>query len=202
MQNRTESSGEARELRVLLEAVLEAVAIPYPATVGDSEVHDRILSDRVMDARVALEGVLHRGDEPGWSAEYLRARLAENPATGYRAAGGAEQLHDSQADEDDQERARRSVDHAFPVVAAFLAEGRAESAAADVERWNAAHPVSTPVTAYPVTRDDEALSTRTRSVAWVLGGHTAVVKVDGYAGGIALTHVDVRDEDAEGGAGR
>ncbi|NUV63238.1 hypothetical protein [Streptomyces sp. CAI-85] len=86
MQNRTES-GEARELRVLLEAVLEAVALPYPATVGDSEVRDRILSDRVLHARVALEGVLRSGDEPGWSAEYLRIRLAETPATGYRTVG-------------------------------------------------------------------------------------------------------------------
>lgn len=86
MTNRTES-GEARELRVLLEAVLEAVDIPHPATIGDEEVHDRILNDRVMDARVALEGVLRRGDDPGWSAEYLRGRLAEKPATGYRAAG-------------------------------------------------------------------------------------------------------------------
>lgn len=74
--------------RALLQAVHEAIAIPYPATVGDSEVHDRILSDRVMDARVALEGVLHRGDDPGWSADYLRVRLAEKPATGYRTAGG------------------------------------------------------------------------------------------------------------------
>lgn len=73
--------------RVLLQAVLEAIAIPYPATVGDSEVHDRILTDRVIDARVALEGVLSRGDDPAWSAGYLRERIAEKPATGYRAAG-------------------------------------------------------------------------------------------------------------------
>lgn len=73
--------------RDLLTAILEALAIPYPATVGDSEVHDRILLDRVMDARVALEGVLQRGDDAGWSADYLRARLAEKPATGYRATG-------------------------------------------------------------------------------------------------------------------
>lgn len=86
MQNRTES-GEARELRVLLEAVLEAVAIPYPATIGEEERHNEILNDRVMDARIALEGVLHRGDEPGWTADYLRTRLAERPATGYRAVG-------------------------------------------------------------------------------------------------------------------
>ncbi|MGP4092570.1 hypothetical protein [Streptomyces sp. KR55] len=75
------------ELRELLAAVLEAIAIPHPATVGDGEVHGRILLDRVMDARVALEGVLQRGDEPGWSADYLRERLAEKPATGYRAWG-------------------------------------------------------------------------------------------------------------------
>ena len=59
--------------RVLLQAVLEALDIPHAATVGDGEVHDRILLDRVMDARVALEGVLRRGDDPGWSADYLRA---------------------------------------------------------------------------------------------------------------------------------
>lgn len=29
-----------------------------------------------------------------------------------------------------------------------------------------------------------------RSKAWVVGGHTAVVKVTGYAGGIALSHVE------------
>lgn len=73
--------------RDLLAAVLEALAIPYPATVGDSEIHDRILLDRVMDARVALDGVLQRGDDPGWSADYLRAQLAKKPAVGYRAAG-------------------------------------------------------------------------------------------------------------------
>lgn len=85
MTDRTEPS--AGELRRLLAVVLEALDIPSPATVGDSEAHDRILSDRVMDARVALEGVMHRGDEPGWSADYLRARLAEKPATGYRVWG-------------------------------------------------------------------------------------------------------------------
>lgn len=75
--------------RVLLQAVLEALALPYPATVGDGEVYGRILKDRVMDARVALEGVLQRGDDPGWSADYLRSRIAEKPATGYRTTGGA-----------------------------------------------------------------------------------------------------------------
>ena len=73
--------------RTLLTAVLEAIAIPHPATIGDSEAHGRTLADRVMHARIALENVLQRGDDPGWSADYLRARLAEHPPTGYRAAG-------------------------------------------------------------------------------------------------------------------
>jgi hypothetical protein len=73
--------------RVLLAAVLEALDIPSPATVGDGEMYERILLNRVLDVRVALQGVLQRGDDPGWSADYLRARLAEKPAAGYRAWG-------------------------------------------------------------------------------------------------------------------
>ncbi|MFF3872933.1 hypothetical protein [Streptomyces sp. NPDC001978] len=83
MQDRI-PDGAAREL---LAAVLEALDIPHAATVGDEKVHDRILLNRVMDARIALEGVLCRGDDPGWSADYLRHRLIEKPATGYRAWG-------------------------------------------------------------------------------------------------------------------
>lgn len=77
----------AADLRRLLEAVREAIAIPHPATVGDGEVHDRILSERVMHARVALDNVLDRSDDPGWSADYLRTRLLEHPPTGYREYG-------------------------------------------------------------------------------------------------------------------
>ncbi|MGW0630158.1 hypothetical protein [Streptomyces sp. NPDC002758] len=70
-----------------LRTLLEALDIPHAATVGDEKVHDRILLNRVMDARIALEGVLRRGDDPGWSADYLRARLAKKPPTGYRVWG-------------------------------------------------------------------------------------------------------------------
>lgn len=71
-------------VRDLLAAVLEALDIPSPATGGDVETHDRILKDRVMDAVLALRGVLRNSDDAGWSADYLRARLAEQPPTGYR----------------------------------------------------------------------------------------------------------------------
>ncbi|MEV6696289.1 hypothetical protein AB0M68_03875 [Streptomyces sp. NPDC051453] len=61
--------------------------------------------------------------------------------------------------------------------------------------FNAAHPVGTPVTAYPGARpeDDpkcERIHTRVRSKATVTAG-AAVVMVDGYER-IALSHIDIR----------
>lgn len=63
----------------------------------------------------------------------------------------------------------------------------------DADRWNARYPVGTPVDAYPGARWDEPLRTHTRTPAWRLGHGDSVVSVDGYAGGIALTHIDPRD---------
>lgn len=57
-------------------------------------------------------------------------------------------------------------------------------------QWNALYPVGTPVVAYPGARGEDPLTTRTSSRAWTLGGHTPVVIVENYSGGIALTHVD------------
>ena len=66
----------------------------------------------------------------------------------------------------------------------------------NAETFNARYPVGTPVIAYPLTRPEdgqpeffERLITRTRSEAWTLGHGDPVVKVDGYTGGICLTHV-------------
>jgi hypothetical protein len=57
-------------------------------------------------------------------------------------------------------------------------------------RWNAAHPVGTPVRVWPGFREGVGTLTRTRSAASVLGGHTAVVWVDGEGACIALSHVE------------
>lgn len=66
----------------------------------------------------------------------------------------------------------------------------------DADAWNATHPIGTLVT---VRKDSgEVLETRTRSEAWTLGaschgpGHTAVVMVDGIAGGYMLDRVKPR----------
>lgn len=63
--------------------------------------------------------------------------------------------------------------------------------------WNRRNPVGTPVVAFPGARPsvDECVTglfTATRTEAWVLGGHTAVVMVKGYSACIATSHVDPR----------
>lgn len=59
-----------------------------------------------------------------------------------------------------------------------------------VARWNKAHLVGTPVRVWTGAREGDGTPTRTRSAASVLGGHTAVVWVEGHGACIALTHVD------------
>jgi hypothetical protein len=56
------------------------------------------------------------------------------------------------------------------------------------DEWNAKHPIGTRV---EVTRDGRSLSevTFTRSLAQLLGGHTAVIWLDGISGAYALSRV-------------
>lgn len=68
-----------------LRAVLEALDIPNAATVGDQRTRDKILVERADHARLMLRTVLgHDTHDPAWAIEYLRARLAEHPVTGYK----------------------------------------------------------------------------------------------------------------------
>lgn len=71
-------------VRELLAAVLEAVEIPYPATLGDSEAYERIRATRTTHMEIAVRSALD-GHPLGieWTTEYLRERLAECPPTGY-----------------------------------------------------------------------------------------------------------------------
>lgn len=57
----------------------------------------------------------------------------------------------------------------------------------DVAAWNEQHPEGTAVV---VTKDDRSeLETVTTSKAWMVGGHTAVVMVQGISGGYLLDRV-------------
>lgn len=76
---------------------------------------------------------------------------------------------------------------------AAKAEGQAQA-----DEFNRRYPVGTPVIAFPLTRPEDndphffkQLETVTRTPAWILGHGDPVVSVEGYAGGICLTHVDI-----------
>jgi hypothetical protein len=76
----------ASDLREALAAVVEALSVPHAAAVGDDETRTKILLDRLGHMVVMLQGVLGENatvDLP-WSVAYLRGRLAERPAAGYR----------------------------------------------------------------------------------------------------------------------
>jgi len=70
-----------------LQAVREALDIPHAATVGDDEIRAKVMERRVMHAVTFLRGVLDLEPPPldiGWHVAYLRERLAEHPAAGYK----------------------------------------------------------------------------------------------------------------------
>ncbi|WP_232676708.1 DUF1643 domain-containing protein [Nocardioides sp. R-C-SC26] len=69
-----------------------------------------------------------------------------------------------------------------------------EAAAAE---FNAKHPVGTRVRYWPGAREGEGIVSTTRTTAWVVGGQP-VVSVLGYAGGIALTHIQPITEATDG----
>lgn len=58
------------------------------------------------------------------------------------------------------------------------------------DQWNLQHRIGTPVLYWPGLRVGEGRRSVTRSKAWVLDSGSAVVKVEGYAGGVALTHIE------------
>lgn len=81
----------------LLAAVLEALDIPNPATVGGTEAHDRVLNNRVVHTKIALRDILEEGAPLGveWTTRYLRARLAETPPVGYVTSAQAQAALDT-----------------------------------------------------------------------------------------------------------
>ncbi len=59
--------------------------------------------------------------------------------------------------------------------------------AKSVQQWNENHPVGTAV---EVTLDDGSIKeTKTASEAWLMGGHSAVIKLEGISGGYSLDRV-------------
>ncbi|MHC3471196.1 hypothetical protein ACYF6T_21215 [Streptomyces sp. 7R007] len=94
---------EARDLRDLLAAVLDALTLDY----GVDDYGER-LKVRAGLAKIVLRDGLDEADRIGWNADWLRGKLRAEEA-------------DAEA-----KAVRRSVDAQFPVVAAFLATERGE----------------------------------------------------------------------------
>ena len=68
-----------------LRAVLDALHIPHPATTGDGEGRDRILTERVMHTVIFLQNILTDPlTPPEWALGSFQDKLTEHPATGYR----------------------------------------------------------------------------------------------------------------------
>lgn len=56
----------------------------------------------------------------------------------------------------------------------------------ECELWNRGCPIGTAVVYHPVIGEPEGIETRTRSEAWVLSGHTAVIMVEQRPGCVCL----------------
>jgi hypothetical protein len=86
LQDHSSPAPTRDELLDALRAVLEAVDIPYAATVGEQRTRDSILVERVGHVAVMLRGLLAEDSwrNWAWSTAYLRERLADHPATGYK----------------------------------------------------------------------------------------------------------------------
>jgi hypothetical protein len=69
-----------------LAAVREAIDIPHAATLGDEARRAHVLAARVMRAVICLEALTgkHADREVAGEVAYLRERLAEHPAEGYK----------------------------------------------------------------------------------------------------------------------
>ncbi|MFI6861767.1 hypothetical protein ACIBKZ_18025 [Streptomyces sp. NPDC050421] len=71
---------DADGLRALLDAVLDAIDIPFPATGVDLDTYRTTLERRATLAVVTARAALAEPpDDIQWNVDYLRRKLAENP---------------------------------------------------------------------------------------------------------------------------
>jgi len=60
-----------------------------------------------------------------------------------------------------------------------------------VREWNTSYEIGTPV--YLTEDNGDIIETRTRSEAWLCGGHTAIVSVEGKSGGYLLSRIQAKE---------
>ncbi|WP_326659586.1 hypothetical protein [Streptomyces sp. NBC_00385] len=78
------------DLRALLDTVLDAIDIPFPATGGDLDKFYALLDRRVILAVGTARGALAEAPaDIAWNVDYLRRKLAEHPPNYPHADEGA-----------------------------------------------------------------------------------------------------------------
>lgn len=87
--------------------------------------------------------------------------------------------------------ARSAETNALQAALREFADPTPDAVSARTTQPDESLPVGTQVLAWPGSRDGRAMLTRTRTPVWRLNGGDPVVSVEGYAGGIALTHIEV-----------
>ncbi|MFC8201360.1 hypothetical protein ACFUTV_39085 [Streptomyces sp. NPDC057298] len=110
----------------LLAAIRDALDVPLADRPVDDTVRAELLTRRASDTRVIVELLLQHGDVEHHTAR-LREWTGEHPVTYPTWQARTEQAAAEEEELlDDGEAVRRSVDRAFPTVAAFLADERGE----------------------------------------------------------------------------
>lgn len=68
-----------------IRALLDAIDIPHPATIGDADAYRAVLDRRLGLAVIVARAALTEGpDSVAWNTAYLRRKLEALPPTGYR----------------------------------------------------------------------------------------------------------------------
>ena len=75
MTGKPAESAEARELRDLLAAVLDALTLDFGV-----DGYDERIKDRAGIAKIVIRDALDEPDRIGWNADWLRAKLREEEA--------------------------------------------------------------------------------------------------------------------------
>jgi hypothetical protein len=91
MSQRGPATGLPDDVRGLIEAIVEALNIPRPATTErDMDVHNRLIASRASDVCIQLASLLRAPNlnTPAETAEHLRAWIADSPVTYTPRAGG------------------------------------------------------------------------------------------------------------------
>lgn len=79
-----------QDVRGLLAAICAAADVPLPGiTTADEAAHHRLLTTRMSDIRILVQGVL-KGHDPARAAALLREDTARHPVTYTRWHGAPE----------------------------------------------------------------------------------------------------------------